>query len=195
MNFSELLRIKNACTPARVWAGDLTIEEVIINCHRGDWLLWLAERIGIDRKPLVLTKGYCANTVRHLMRDKYSIEAVDAAIAYGKGEVSELGLRIANQKAAVAHYEASLGFDDSVYSCTGRYNAATAYAAQAAVSASGYDTNYSTVAHATANASGAEDDVDYIKNQLATANIVREHIGELIVQKVNTWLTLPTWNQ
>ena len=86
--FSELLRELHACSDAREWAGEMTIEEVVEKCHRGDWMLWLASRVNVDDRPLTLAKGHCANTVRHLMKDQRSIDAVDAAILYGEGKIS-----------------------------------------------------------------------------------------------------------
>ena len=83
-----LLKLK-ACEEAVEWAGDKTAEEIIDTCHRGDWLLWLANKLKVDDRPFTLAKGHCANTFRHLMKDERSIKAVDAAIAYGNGEVSK----------------------------------------------------------------------------------------------------------
>lgn len=62
-----------------------TFEEAWIKCPRGDWMLWLATYLHIDMRQLTLAKGYCANTVLHLMNDKASKAAVRLAIKYGKG--------------------------------------------------------------------------------------------------------------
>ena len=104
----ELLLKLKACEEAVEWAGDKTTEEVIDTCHRGDWLLWLAYKLEVDDRPFTLAKGHCANTVRHLMKDERSIKAVDAAIAYGNGEVSKEELKDAADAAAysVAAYAA-----------------------------------------------------------------------------------------
>ena len=59
------------------------------NCPRGDWMLWLAEKLQVDRRLLVLTGGHCANTVRHLMGNERSTKGVDACIAYGEGRIGE----------------------------------------------------------------------------------------------------------
>ena len=40
-------------------------------------------------RELTLAKGHCANTVRHLMKDQRSIDAVDAAIAFGEGKITK----------------------------------------------------------------------------------------------------------
>ena len=60
-----------------------TFREAWDNCNRGDWMLWIASEYGVSFRKLTLAKGYCANTVRHLMKDERSIKAVDLAISYG----------------------------------------------------------------------------------------------------------------
>jgi hypothetical protein len=110
-----LLKLK-ACKGAVEWAGDKTSEEVIATCHRGDWLLWLADKLKVDDRPLTLARGHCANTFRHLMKDERSIKAVDAAIAYGNGEISKEDLKDA---AYYAYYAAS------AYDAVAAYSAAS----------------------------------------------------------------------
>ena len=68
--FKDLLKELNACSPAIDWAQDKTIEQVIKECPRGDWMLWLAKRVNMDIKPLTLAKARCAKTVIHLMKDQ-----------------------------------------------------------------------------------------------------------------------------
>ena len=108
-NFQELLKKLHACSDAREWAGEMTIEQVAEKCHRGDWLLWLAKRVNVDDRKLTIAKGHCANTVRHLMKDNRSVDAVDAAIAYGKGEITrdELNQYASAADAADAAYAAA----------------------------------------------------------------------------------------
>ncbi|MDR2407946.1 MAG: hypothetical protein LBE13_07535, partial [Bacteroidales bacterium] len=45
------------------------------DCPRGDWMLWLAFQLGVDNRTLTKAKALCANTVRHLMKDKRSTDA------------------------------------------------------------------------------------------------------------------------
>ena len=126
--FKELLIELNACKDAREWAGDKSWQEIYNTCHRGDWLLWLFKRTNPDDlQLLILAKGHCANTVRHLMKDKKSIKAVDAAIAYGEGKISREEL-----DAAAAAYAA--------------YTYAAAYAAYAAAYAAYADAAYADAA-------------------------------------------------
>ena len=102
--FKKYLHSVNACQTAIDWAGDKTIEQVVADCHRGDWLLWLASKCDIGLQPLTLAKGHCANTVRHLMNDDRSLKAVDTAIAFGEGTATreELDAAYAAAYAAAA---------------------------------------------------------------------------------------------
>ena len=153
--FKEYLKSVNACHAAIDWAGDKPVEQVVAECHRGDWLLWLAKKCGVELQPLTLAKGHCANTVRHLMTDKRSTRAVDVAIAFGEGRATREELDAAAAAYAAAY--AASAADAAAYAAA----SAAAYAADAADAAA---------------ASAA--------NQQETADICRKYIGELIIQKV-----------
>jgi hypothetical protein len=155
-----LLKLK-ACKDAVEWAGDKTPEEVIDTCHRGDWLLWLAGKLKVDDRPLTLAKGHCANTVRHLMKDKRSIKAVDAAIAYGNGKISREELK----DAAYAAYSAAYAASDADYAASAAY-AAASYAYDAGAAA------YYADLDAAAKKS----------NQIESADICRKYLGKLILE-------------
>ena len=100
--FREYLESLDACKSAVMWAGDKTIEQVVAECHRGDWLLWLGQKCGVELQPLTLAKGHCANTVRRLMTDERSLKAVDMAIAFGEGRATADELNAAAYAAAYA---------------------------------------------------------------------------------------------
>ena len=99
----ELLLRLNACEPAIKWAEGKSWKEIFEQCPRGDWLLWLfrltKDESENDFALLTIAKGYCANTVRHLMKDQRSLNAVNAAINYN-------GDRISLKTAAKAAYAA-----------------------------------------------------------------------------------------
>ena len=100
----ELLIKLDACQDARDWAQDKNWEEIYNTCHRGDWLLWLFKKTNPnDLRQLTLAKGHCANTVRHLMKDPRSIAGVDAAIAFGNSEISEIDLNNATYAVYAAY--------------------------------------------------------------------------------------------
>lgn len=166
MTFSEYLESIDACSYAIEWAESKTVEEVVATCHRGDWLLWLASKCDIGLQPLTLAKGHCANTVRHLMTDNRSIKAVDTAIAFGEGRASreELDSAAANANA---------------YAATPAYAAARAAAAAAA---------YAAAAARAAAAHASNQEATIAANLQQTADICRQYIGDLIIQKVNETL-------
>ena len=91
--------------------GYATFEEAWNYCPRGDWMLWLAEKLQVDRRLLVLTGGHCANTVRHLMGDERSTKGVDACIAYGEGRIGEDELDAAMDAAMDAAWAADAAFN------------------------------------------------------------------------------------
>jgi len=157
--FAEYLCEIQACGGARVWAGDRTVEQVVTDCHRGDWLLWLAKNIGVEKRLLVLTAGRCAATVKHLMTDQRSFDALDVCERYGVGLATDVEL------------------SDAVYAVTGSIDDA-AYAADAAA----YAANAS--GHAAASAACVASE-DWVANQLQTANICRELIGAEIIRLTN----------
>jgi hypothetical protein len=154
----ELLKKLNACKDAREWAGDKSWEEIYNICHRGDWLLWLFKKTNPnDLQLLTLSKGHCANTVRHLMTDERSINAVDVAIAFGEGKASREEI------------------DASAASATSAASAAAAYAAASAASAT------SAAYAAAAYAADFDASVDKKSNQKLTADICRKYLP------INIW--------
>lgn len=104
MTIQEKLRKLKACEEARQWARGKTWQQIYETCHRGDWLLWLfAKTNPNDIRLLTLAKAKCANTVRHLMKDDRSKNAVDVAIAFGEGVATRKELDTAAYAAYTAY--------------------------------------------------------------------------------------------
>ena len=100
----ELLIKLNACKKAQVWAEGKSWQEIYTTCHRGDWLLWLFKKTNRgDLKLLMLVKAYCADTVRHLMQDSRSTNAIDVAIKFGNDQATREELNNAAADAAAAY--------------------------------------------------------------------------------------------
>ena len=200
--FKDLLVKLNACSSACRWAGDMPIEEVVEKCHRGDWLLWLARNVNIDFQKLTLAKGYCAQTILHLMKDERSIKAVEAAINFGNGLTNEQQLKDAAAAAAAATYAyAAYAADAYAADAYASYAAADAASAASAAAAAYAYAAYAAAAAADVYAAAAAADVyaaaaaadaytaAKIKNQQLTADICRKYIGEDIIKLVNNLLT------
>ena len=50
----------NACSRAQIWAQGKSLQQAWKQCQRGDWLLWLAARAGVDYRQVVLAACDCA---------------------------------------------------------------------------------------------------------------------------------------
>ena len=158
MTFKELLIKLDACEEAKEWARDISIEEIVLTCHRADWLLWLAQKVDLDLRLRTLAKGHCANTVRRLMEDERSINAVNVAIAFGEGKATREELDAAAVGAVAVATVAAAAY------------AAAVSVADAAVAAA--DAAYVSVA----------------ANRQQAADICRQYIGEALIEKVNQLL-------
>jgi hypothetical protein len=145
---------------------------------------------------LTLTKGHCANTVRHLMKDKRSRDAVDAAIAYGEGKITREELNNFSDDAMAAYIDADFAANDaiSINSTDAYIIDASASAANAAFEVINTENNVIDAIHvavvtaeATDVAAGnvAAGEVDRIKNQQKTADICRKYLTNAVMKRLD----------
>ena len=152
---------EKACNKALDWAKGKSWQNIFDTCHRGDWMLWLFVRTNPEHiSELFMAKAMCANTVRHLMKDKRSTDAVDAAIRFSKGEITKDELRVFASSAAAAAAAAA------AYAFAADADANAAYANAADVAANAY-------AYAAADADKTK---ARAKKQLETADICRKYL-------------------
>ena len=139
MKTLEKFLLKNrACEDGFDFAKDLTLEQFLNTCGRGDWILWLFKRTNPnDKRLIVLTAAHCVNTVRHLMKDQRSLDAVDIAIKYGNNEATE-------EEWATADADADAAADDAAATAYATGDDADADADGAARAAAGKNTQKST---------------------------------------------------
>lgn len=131
----ELLTYMNACTEAIKWVGDRDLQKAWEECERGDWMLWLAGRSGINLRTLTLAKARCAKLVIHLMEDERSRKAVEVAEKFGLGQATCEELDEARDNAADAAYAETAGATYAAYAAVADAVALSAsYAAYAAAS-------------------------------------------------------------
>ena len=145
-------------------------EEAWNNCPRGDWMLWIASKLGVDIKILTLTKVHCALTVRHLIKDKRSIKALEMALKFANNKATLKELKIAANVANVAADAAADDADVAAYVANTAADVANtaAYAVNAAANAA-YDVA----------------DAAKIKNQLKTANVCRKYLTKPVFKIVS----------
>ena len=155
--FIQFLRSISACDDAVDWVGEKSLQEAWETCPRGDWMLWLAHKMGVEKRVLVGTATECAATVYSLMSDA------------GKNAVA-VGRRYAIGQSDDIEFQAAVNADDAACRAATYASYAATYAANAAAAAAAND-----------------DDADDAKaeNQNATADIVRSMIPvEMIVDLI-----------
>ncbi len=121
----EILLALDACGDARQWADDLRgipARKAWEACKRGDWLLWLAAKLNVDRKLVVLAACDCARTALQFVPagEERPRIAIETAEAWTRGEATIEQVRAA----AAAAYA-----DDDASAANVAYAAAAAYAA------------------------------------------------------------------
>ena len=135
MKRQNFLRAQSACEKVLRWRKKLS-PEAYLQCKRGGDLLLLHGMLYPDFsthpkevRKRVLVAGLVANLVRDKMTDARCIDATDAAIAFGKGEIGIDSLnKAANAAYAATHYTVKSTKADNA-ACAAAH--AAAYATQA----------------------------------------------------------------
>ena len=170
-------------------------EEAWNNCLRGDWMLWIASMLGVDIKTLTLTKVHCALTVKHLMKDKHGLDALEAGLKFVNNEITSEELKIAanaavdaaNAAHAVDAYAAARAAAHVVvYAAYAAYAAAhvVAYAAHVAANTAYADYVAAHAVYAAYDAANVAARAAKIKNQKETADICRKYLTKAVFKKI-----------
>lgn len=167
--FQEQLKQLNACAEATDWVGSKSLSQAWKECPRGDWLLWLAGEVNVDRRLIVEAACRCAESVIGLVPagEDRPIRAIEAARAWIVGEATLDEVRAA---AGAAYAAAARAAAWTFYA---------AWAARAAARAAAY-------AAAGADAAGAADAAARAPEseaQQACADLVRQVITVADIEK------------
>jgi hypothetical protein len=85
----EVLENYKAGPEAIKWIGHKTTQDAWETCHRGDWMLWIASRLGVDRRKLYLCNAEIAYQIISYTDDRHSsINGVRTAYEFGRGMIS-----------------------------------------------------------------------------------------------------------
>ena len=172
--FYQKLTILDACPAAIEWAQDKDLATAWATCHRGDWLLWLAQKVGVELRPLTAAKAACAEFARPYMNPQ-SIAVLDMAHAFGRGECSADELAASSDSAAAADAAYTDAAADAAYY-------AAAAAADAAYTDADADAAYYAAAYTAADAAAytaaAAADAAYTAN-IARAETLRKCADEV----------------
>jgi hypothetical protein len=185
----KLLEELGSCIEGMEFASEYpTLQDAWTACPRGDWMLWLAKRLGVDLRTLTLAKALCASTVRHLMKDPRSLAAIDAAVDFGRGKIMEQKLKKAAYAAVDAVYAAYAAAVDAAAAAADAAAAAAdaaAYAAYAAaVDAAAAAADAAAVDAAAYAAAVDAADAARIKNRQQTADICRKILTVAVFERL-----------
>jgi hypothetical protein len=170
----EWLQANKVCRSSLLWIAEKNIqslEEAWNICERGDWLLWMATKLNVDKRRLVLCAALCAHTVIQYMKDSRSRNAVRIAFLWGRGKTTYAQLEKAKTN-ALAAVIAARAVDTVTY-------AAAWAAAWATIPAEAI-----WAADITTDAALAAGDADADRNRLRTAEIARKVLTEDVMKKI-----------
>jgi hypothetical protein len=103
----EILENFGACPESIKWVGDKAAHKAWETCPRGDWLMWIAEKLKVDERKMYLCTALIAHQAIHLMPDRRSRETVRAMFLYGRGKISFAELDKAKyNKSLIASFDA-----------------------------------------------------------------------------------------
>jgi multidrug resistance efflux pump len=186
-----ILNEMGACSEAVKWAGRKTHKEAWETCKRGDWLLWIASKLDIDRKKLVPAACACARTALKYVpvgEDRPRI-AIETAEAWTRGEATIEQVRTATLAAnAAANAAASAAADAASAAIRAAYaairaayaaaNAAAYAAANAAASAAARAASAAADAASAAIRAAARKDIADIVREIIPFSVIRKAIAE-----------------
>ncbi len=152
MKLSRQLRQLHACKEAYKWVGKKTLTEAWATCERGDWMLWYAAKVNIDRKSLMKAACACARlALPYLPSDELRpARAIETAERWIDGGATVDEVRNAADAAYAAASAYATVAADASYAATAAYAAASAYTVVATVTAAAATATAAAVAVAAA---------------------------------------------
>lgn len=153
MTPTEFLTQNKACETGRCYAmGFKTMAEVWDNCPRGDWLLWILQKLKITpERELRLFACWCAEQAQPTDQRSLTAIAVSRRYAMGEATLSELQAASADAARGAAYaYAARAAYAAAAY-------AAAEAADAAADAAAAHSANAAYAAYAAADAVVAAD--------------------------------------
>jgi hypothetical protein len=177
MRLIDRIRGLHPCHDAVAWLGDRDPATAWAECRRGDWLLWLAARAGVDRRLVVLAACDCVEpALVHVPAGELRpAEAIRVARAWARGEATLEEV----ERAAAAAYSATY---DAYAAFAAYYAAFAAYAVSASAASASAASAASSSAFASASASdSASAAADAASYAASSAGIVRAWISWKVV--------------
>lgn len=197
--YVKILAGLNACRNALDWAKYTpgTPEHLWNICPHGDWLIWIAARIRVDTRLVILAGCDCAETALQYIpgRETRPAQTIQVARAWCRGEAttSDLSNAVDTAYGAAADVTAvhSAAAIEAAYAAAyiveAAYTAASSVSSAAAVEAAAYAAGQATGATeqtAFATKDPEEAFAPWEQSFIDIAHIVRERIPWSIINKI-----------
>jgi hypothetical protein len=166
VNLTKLLLEFNAHKETVNWFSNRDAKEAWNDCKRGDWLLWFASRLGIDRKLIVHTACDCAQlALPYAIHDDFRPRlALHEARKWCNGMATPEQVHLAAIASSAAASDAARTSDSN------------AFGAATAASAAAYTASLQNNTNASANAGWAALDAGAVNTTANIADVVRQRI-------------------
>lgn len=181
----KLITMK-ACPQAIAWVGKKQLKSAWATCERGDWMLWFAGGLEVDRKLIVLAGCDCAEIALQYVPtpEDRPAKVIQVTRYWCEGRVSIEDVRKARHAAASAC--------DAAYSaCAAAYSAycaaataaakAAAYSAATAAAATAYV--YAATAYVSNAAAYSTADAAYSISRKQHAKLIRKRIPYNVIKQ------------
>jgi len=108
----DVIRPFNPCREAVDWIEahpGMTFERAWAECPRGDWMLWIAARLGVERKTLVLAACACARLALKFVKpgEERPLRCIETTERWARGEATIVEVCTARAAATAAAYAAT----------------------------------------------------------------------------------------
>ena len=101
MNHTKLLAKLGACQDAIDWYAEKDSQEAWESCERGDWLLWIAAHLGVDKTLLILAaRDFASTAIATAPTGSLLHEALHTVGRWACGQANMDAVRDAAEKAA-----------------------------------------------------------------------------------------------
>jgi hypothetical protein len=139
MTIRDRILALRPCDSARDWLlaqpADADPEQVYLSCDRGDWLVWLAVRAGVDRSAWIPALCDCVRLALPYAEGDVLGRTLEVLERYARGEATIEEVRAARD---TAEYDAYAADDANVATFAAPAAAPAAVAAVAYVAAAAY---------------------------------------------------------
>lgn len=122
--FRELLIRLQPCSDGLDWVENKTIDQAIREVERGDWVIWLAYKLGLPQHNIKYAESQCLKTIETLFRDELSFQCMQVVERYGiiggKGDLNKSEIQLMNHKmvyviAAIDSYADQAAFNSTLF--------------------------------------------------------------------------------